>query len=344
MKKALIYDPYLDGLGGGERYTTSFAQCLLKNNWQVDVSWDDKTILEKIKERFQIDLHEARIIDNAFTRLTHVIERILVTQEYDFTFFLSDGSIPLTFGKKNILHFQVPFTNIRLSKFDKWKLVKFQHIICNSQFTKQYIDKTYGVISEIIYPPVNLISLTNNKKEKMILSVGRFHPLKKQEILIKTFKKFNELKGLKLVLVGGVMPADKEYLDSLYELAKGHNIEFQVGIDYQKLCDLYNKALIYWHATGFGEEKPENMEHFGISTVEAMSAGCVPIVYRAGGQTEIITNGETGYLWETELELIKKTTEIVENKQKRDRISSQAVKRSQDFSVEKFCQKCATYF
>ena len=343
MKKALVYNPYLDGMGGGERYTCSLIKFLLNENWQVDIPWDDALIIEEIKERFQIDLYKAKIVDNAFTRLTHVLERILMTREYDLCFFLSDGSIPLAFAKKNILHFQVPFTDIKLSRFDKWKLSKFQHIVCNSQFTKKIIDKTYGVNSKVIYPPVSLIPRNNKNKENIILSVGRFHPNKKQMILLEAFKTMAN-KDWKLILAGGVMPADGEYLFSLQQEARGHNIEFFTGIPYQELISLYAKAKIYWHATGFGESKPENLEHFGISTVEAMSAGCAPIVYNAGGQKEIINHGENGFLWDTEKDLIKITTDITGDERLREKIIANAIKRSQDFSTEKFYQQCAIYY
>ena len=53
----------------------------------------------------------------------------------------------------------------------------------------------------------------------------------------------------------------------------------------------YKLAKIYWHASGFGEDletHPEKAEHFGITTVEAMINGLVPIVIDAGGQKEIV--------------------------------------------------------
>ena len=55
------------------------------------------------------------------------------------------------------------------------------------------------------------------------------------------------------------------------------------------------------------------MEHFGISTVEAMSAGAVPIVYRGGGQVEIVRDDENGMLWKTIDELTTKTRTIIED-------------------------------
>jgi glycosyltransferase involved in cell wall biosynthesis len=42
-------------------------------------------------------------------------------------------------------------------------------------------------------------------------------------------------------------------------------------------------------------------EHFGITVVEAMSAGCVPVAHDSGGPREII--GSSGFLWRTKEEI-----------------------------------------
>ena len=38
--KAGIYDPYLDTLGGGERYVLAVANCWLKRGWNVNIFWE----------------------------------------------------------------------------------------------------------------------------------------------------------------------------------------------------------------------------------------------------------------------------------------------------------------
>ena len=46
--KAAIYDPYLDTLGGGERYMITAAQVLSENGYKVDVEWRDQSIKNKL--------------------------------------------------------------------------------------------------------------------------------------------------------------------------------------------------------------------------------------------------------------------------------------------------------
>ena len=105
------------------------------------------------------------------------------------------------------------------------------------------------------------------------------------------------------------------------------------------LIELYNKSSIYWHATGFGEDiarHPEKTEHFGISVVEAMSTGCVPVVFHAGGLSEILATDKFGFTWKTIDELISKTQNLIKNKQLFESFSKKAELRSVDFSEDNF--------
>ena len=100
-----------------------------------------------------------------------------------------------------------------------------------------------------------------------------------------------------------------------------------------------HRAKIYWHASGFGEDvekHPELAEHFGMSTVEAMGAGVVPVVINTGGQKEIVTDGENGLLWNTLEELLEKTKQVVQDENLRTELSQNAMKRARDFGKERF--------
>src|SRR3989338_3886075 len=75
---------------------------------------------------------------------------------------------------------------------------------------------------------------------------------------------------------------------------------------------------MYWHNAGFGIDEnkhPEQVEHLGITPLEAMASGCITLCYNAGGSKELIADGETGFLFNNEEELFKKTISIVWNSQ-----------------------------
>src|SRR5207247_4766844 len=96
---------------------------------------------------------------------------------------------------------------------------------------------------------------------------------------------------------------------------------------------LYEESSLYWHATGFGtdsELEPEKQEHFGITTCEAMSMGCVPVVIRRGGQPEIVEHGRSGYLWNSEDELERYTWLLTENEALRQQVALNAIERFEE--------------
>lgn len=135
--KAAIYDPYLDTLGGGERYCLSVAEILVKHDYEVDIFWSgQQDILEKAKNRFALDLSKINLVPDIFglsnskiefveenininsihskvkpnqdffSRIKKFINKRKVLSQYDIVFYLSDGSSPFLFGKKNFYMFK----------------------------------------------------------------------------------------------------------------------------------------------------------------------------------------------------------------------------------------------
>ena len=329
-----IYNPYLDSFGGGERYTLTLAGHWAKTH-DVHVFWTtDKSILMKSETRFGIPLSNVHVVDNVFAMPLH--RKLWQTSSYDLIFILSDGSIPTHAAKKGIIHFQAPFKGVN---FPFWKRRNYQSVVCNSQFTEKFLDPSIPIPRTVIYPPVNTGGFHSGKKSKTILSVGRFnghYDAKKQQILIDAFEKGVKqgiFTGFNFILAGSVLPSDEEYFEKLKKSAKGLPITFFSNCSYTKLIDLYAKAAIYWHAAGFGETDPTHMEHFGISTVEAMASGCIPVVFEGGGQPEIVTDGLNGYMWSTVDTLLSKTKKAMKSSKT---LINNSKMRALDFSEQKF--------
>lgn len=331
--RVAIYNPYLDTLGGGERYTMTVAHILKKNGWGVEVEWKNPKIAKWLEERLGIDLSGIEMVPN-----------ISKGAGYDLVFWLSDGSIPALFGKKNILHFQTPFHDINgKSLFNRLKLLKISSILCNSRFTKSFIDKEYGVESMVLYPPVSVEEFIPAKKENIILSVGRFSQLqqsKRQDILIDIFKKLpGKLKGWKLVLIGGSDVGGNEFIQYLRQQVKGYPIEILENLPFSEIKKFYARSKIFWSAAGYGideNKEPEKVEHFGITVVEAMAAGCIPIVQGKGGHKEIVVEGKSGFLWEEKGELLEKTVTLAQDDNIRKKISKKGKENAAKFSQKKF--------
>jgi glycosyltransferase involved in cell wall biosynthesis len=338
-----VYDPYLDTLGGGERYMLTLAAGL-SDRHEVTVFWDDASILEKAKAKLGIDLAGVSLRNNIFRRA--FLSKYIALQEYDVLFFLSDGSIPTLLSKKNFLLFQFPRqTKHGISLADRVKLLLITKVLYNSSFVMKSYDHCFGRAEEVIYPPVLPVT-GSEKKEDIILNVGRFTTgmnVKKQEELISAFKEgfSKKNKGWKLVLIGSVLPTDREYLDSLRRMADGLAIELLENPTREVTETYFKKAKVYWHAAGIGEDLlryPERAEHFGIAIVEAMSSGCVPIVFNGGGVSEIIESGKNGFLFSTKAELIRETDRLIKDTSLMKSLAVKAVKDAEKYSDNRFVQ------
>lgn len=340
-----IYTPYLDTLTGGELYMLTIAE-FLSDKHQVSIFWDNKNILDKAVKRFDLDLSNIKVVDNIFSSRISLVTKNIKALNYDRIIYLSDGSLPLILPRKLIVHFQFPLMPKRVSIFEKRKIFFAKKVICNSKFTKKYIDRTFNINSKVLYPPVQKIDSSEVKKENIILTVGRFQPykeggdFKKLGFMISAFKKFySENRDWKMKIITSVKEKDDALFKRTIEDRTDKSIEVVKNSDFTEVIDAYKSTKIYWHAAGFGEnidENPERAEHFGISTVEAMTAGCIPIVINLGGQKEIVENGINGFLWNDEDELLNLTKKINEDSSLLKRISNQAKKTSINFSKEKF--------
>ncbi len=334
--RAAIYNPYWDTLGGGERYTATFAKLLYSEGYAVDIQWKDISLPKQLNERFGLELDNVRIVSD-----------IKKGDGYDICFWVSDGSIPILHARKNLLHFQVPFKDVSGSSLlNKMKLYRVNKVICNSAFTKNIIDKEYGVDSIVIYPPVDTENIKPKKKENIILAVGRFSQLKqakRHDLLIEAFKKMlsNNISGWRLILAGGVEVGAGDGYEKIRRSIEGYPIEIIESPSYKRLCSLYSRSKIFWTASGYGENEnknPERVEHFGITLVEAMAGGCLVFAFNAGGHKEILKNNVNGYLWEKQTDLINKTKSVIKDQKSYFKVCENATRDSIKYGYHNFSE------
>lgn len=348
-----VFDPYLDTLGGGEKYMLTAAWYLSQKH-EVSVLWDHEGVLEKGAKRFNLDLSRVKQTKNIFAANVPLYKKYLQSKKYDAILFLSDGSLPIV-GSKLYVHFQFPIEWVNsASLLGKLKENRIKKIICNSYFTKAFIDKKFNTDSEILYPPTffkkDFPKIEFKRKKNQILNVGRLSIFpdgglfKKQDFLIKVFKEIVD-KGIKdweLILVVSFLDRDKPLLEKLKSSAKGYPIKILDNVLFEDLNKVYKDGKIYWHASGFGEDlkvHPERAEHFGITTVEAMANGLVPVVINAGGQKEIVQNSQDGFLFDNERELLDHTIELIKDETLLMKLAKKAQVKAEEFSTDRFCER-----
>ena len=101
------------------------------------------------------------------------------------------------------------------------------------------------------------------------------------------------LVGWKLILAGASDVGRTDFVERLIKSAEGYDIDILENATFNEIKNLYSTAKIFWSSAGYKIDQlknPEKLEHFGMTVVEAMSSGVVPIIFDGGGHREIIKN------------------------------------------------------
>ncbi len=227
------------------------------------------------------------------------------------------------------------------------RLSSYRYKSTISRFSQIWASRRWGVDCEVIHPPVKT-HLGTGIKEDVILSVGRFTVTghsKKQLEMMTAFKDLQRSasRDWEYFSIGGLSDSkeDVAYFRSVDRLAENSRAHVLANLERSLLASLHEKAKVFWHASGYGEDdgRPELSEHFGIATVEAMSAGCVPVVINKGGQPEIVEHEVSGFLWNSLDELKEYTKLLMRDEELRRRMEKVACARAGAFSRENFVNR-----
>ena len=363
VMKIGLYDPYLQTLGGGEKvFLTVLEEAVKVPDAEVTLFAGQKPD-PAIWRRLNISLKPStfkwvRADDSTITEQTEGLDRFITIR----------GDVPPTSrAKRSVAIIQFPFEYLpfkrkrdfvnpfgalgRLRRM-KRQLAGYDRFAVYSEFVKEHLQRRFDVGNIVVIgAPVDVPRQKPARKQRIILGVGRFithgHP-KKQDLMVDAFCELHERlgadSGWSLHLAGGADDSadTRRFIAGLKRAAKGFPVEFHVNAPYRDLVDLYRKATIFWHAAGAGEDAakyPERLEHFGITTVEAMMYGAVPVVIGRGGQVEIVDDGKTGALWQTPEELVDRTAELIAEPKRRAIMGKDAAKAARRFSKAEFVKR-----
>jgi len=358
--RVAVYNASWSTFGGGEKYSCAIADVLGAAGHPVAILAERQEItVERLRSYFNLELPRAAVVQ--VTRRTvkpHLAEADLAC--------IVSNYLPFGHpGRRTLYVLQIPYPPItltsagaRLARGDGKEAVKdllrrrllsaagkADGVLVYSEFVRECLQRNHGLRSTVLYPPIDDFAL-GAPKERAILSVGRiFRGLyndKRYDVMVDAFRRLSATLGgggWEYWIAGscGDDAASQAYLASLKASAAGFPVRFFVNAPYPELRSLYDRATLFWHAAGFGVDEwrePHRTEHFGMSTVEAMSARCVPVVVNNGGQREIVTHGVNGFLWNTVEELVAQTAALCGSDL--DRFRAQARQRYTDFDRAHF--------
>ena len=226
-------------------------------------------------------------------------------------------------------------------------LGSYQCVVANSPYTATWVERLWGRAAEVLQPPVR--PRAPGDKRAIILAVGRFFPnvsghSKKQVELVHAFRLACDrgLRDWELHLVGGCKDVDRAYAEEARKAAVGLPVRFHINAPGEDVAELFASADLFWHASGYGEDlrrHPDRFEHFGITVVEAMSAGAVPLVYEHGGPADIVREAGCGRIYSTLDQLAAETLELARDPEHRRELSARAITASAQYSYDVFARR-----
>src|SRR4029077_9200470 len=126
-------------------------------------------------------------------------------------------------------------------------------------------------------------------------------------------------------VIGSMAPEGRSYYEGLRAAAPS-NVSFIVS-PLRKVKDILGQAKVYVHSA--------HNEHFGITIVEAMAAGCVPVVNDTGGPREIVS-ADVGYRWDDVNQAVEQVSNLIQNDALRRELSKAAALRAKEFGPDAF--------
>jgi len=347
-KKVLVVHPYFNDVGGAESVLFKILEALIERKHDcsllgelpssnifgnLPVSDVKQIRYSKIafkSERFQTHKRLLRHLKLKDNLRKGVGEMDLEISTQDPMYFIGSGKKRVAYihFSENFIRMQKSYHKYRwfwklyywpYTFFLKHQIKKVDLLICNSLYTQRAIMNSWGREAELVYPPVDIDDFKPVNKEPFVISVGRFTPAKNYELVIEVARR---LPTVRFVIVARKRSGDP-YFDKIVAL-KPDNVDLIVDASRADVSALLGKAKIYLHSM-IGE-------HFGISVVEAMAAGCIPVVHNSGGPKEVMGKGYV-FLYNDLEECVKAIEAALQSD---DVTLSDYVERAKMFSADNF--------
>jgi len=326
MKIAII-QPVITRAGGNEAALASLLKALKRTDHIVNVYSLDSTMKQKISFQIENMVSLFPFKTPLFGLYQQLFQIFLANKIKNEDLVISLSGTFLSFPKKKssvIFYIQnkvedlfnwnqkyekgfwkfyyLPFKILSKKKMDSFTESDKIRFLAVSNYIKNTFEEFSKKSCEILYPPVNLNEFKNNKDKKGIITICRYSTEKNIEFIINVLEK---IKVEPKIIFGSLEPKKTDYFNKLKKLADNQKIELVVNKPRNELKKYLENSKIYFHA---------GHETFGISVVEAISAGCIPIVPDSSANKETVPFPELRYRYLDEFQARQRISDALEGR------------------------------
>jgi glycosyltransferase involved in cell wall biosynthesis len=225
--------------------------------------------------------------------------------------------------------FFLPFRTL-LKHFSRSHEYKSKIAMACSRFSAKQVKDVVGHDVTVLYPPVSdyfkSSDVDANSRSDIVVTVSRFAEEKRLEMVPKIAKLSPE--SYSFLIAGACRSPEALFSvqDCIRKLGVERRVRLLPNISRQELRDILRKSKVYLHAS--------QNEPFGVSIVEAMSSGCIPVVPNCGGPTEFVPK-ELRYEGLEDAASLVKSSMAEWSPEK----AEEFIEASERFSEERFCKE-----
>ena len=216
-----------------------------------------------------------------------------------------------------------PLARAGMGWFRRWDedtAKRVTRFVANSTAVAHRIQQAFGRSAEIIHPPVQTEFFTpGGEREDFFLYVGRFVSYKRPDLAVEAFARLPEHR---LLMVG------EGPLGSALAAHATPNVSFLGTLDDDRLRRLYRSARAFVYPVD---------EDFGIAMAEAQACGTPVIGLAAGGATDIVEPGRTGWLLRDQS--VDELRAVVRQAAAKELDAEEIARSAQRFSAARFQQE-----
>jgi GalNAc-alpha-(1->4)-GalNAc-alpha-(1->3)-diNAcBac-PP-undecaprenol alpha-1,4-N-acetyl-D-galactosaminyltransferase len=349
MKKLCLVLPSLSG-GGMERVMSELAWFFVRKKYV-----ETHLILLSRCAKFytmppEVVIHEPKFEFNNKLRILHTIRTInYLRQKVKYLkpdAILSFGEMYNSFVLLSTILMKIKIIVSDRSKPDKkWGLlhewlrkilyIKATGIISQTRYSKDFLKSITKHQNIIVIPnPVMTFKQTNEKKQNIILNVGRLISSKRIDLLLDVFASC-KFEDWKLWIIGDG-PERRRLEEKSFELGIHNYVTFWGNR--KDIETFYSKAKIFAFTS--------NSEGFPNALLEAMAAGLACISFDCiAGPSDLINDGENGYLIKNGniKDYLTKLNNLINSPELIEQFSKRSIITTQEFEINKIGNKYFNY-